>query len=571
MLCCEDLSVRYPGTPVPALHGVSLVLERGEILGIMGESGSGKSTLLLALLGLLPRGTEVRGRVDLMGRDMLRLGKRDRREVVWKEAALVFQNHGGRLNPSYTVGHQIKEVLRRDPSCRGPRMRERLFELMEQVGLAMQWLSAYPGQLSGGMRQKALIAMALALRPKVLLVDEPTTSLEEVSRQRILELLLRLRDEGVSMIVTSHDVAAIQAVAGRAFVLLSGHVMEEAPIPGLTDRPGHPYSRGLIRSSPEINPYADLWGLPDVLDTRDGADVPTPQGCPFYDKCVQRVRKCARTAPQLRAEGTANRRLACHLGGIVTVLRGHGISKTFRLEDTTIRACRNCHIEVLSGETVAVIGESGSGKTTLARILSGMERPAAGEILFRNRPLDVGRELALPGGIQMVFQDPYASVNTALTVGQVVSEPLRILGGRGQVDMSRISECIRYGLRELELPADDAFLNRRADTLSGGQLQRVALARALTMNPRLLIADEFTAMLDPSTQTNLLRLLKGRQNRQGFSMVFITHDLAIVRKIADMVYVMKDGTIVEYGPTLLVFRTPRHEWTRTLLARITDS
>ena len=263
--------------------------------------------------------------------------------------------------------------------------------------------------------------------------------------------------------------------------------------------------------------------------------------------------------------------MACHLGGIVTVLRGHGISKTFRLEDTTIRACRNCHIEVLSGETVAVIGESGSGKTTLARILSGMERPAAGEILFRNRPLDVGRELALPGGIQMVFQDPYASVNTALTVGQVVSEPLRILGGRGQVDMSRISECIRYGLRELELPADDAFLNRRADTLSGGQLQRVALARALTMNPRLLIADEFTAMLDPSTQTNLLRLLKGRQNRQGFSMVFITHDLAIVRKIADMVYVMKDGTIVEYGPTLLVFRTPRHEWTRTLLARITDS
>lgn len=566
VLRCERLCVRYPEAEAPALDEVSLSLGKGEILGVMGESGCGKSTLLLSLLGLLPEGTGVRGGVELLGRDMLHMGARERREVVWREAALVFQNREGRLNPSLTVERQIGEVLRRDPDCREGRMRGRLAELMAQVGLDARWLSAYPRQLSGGMRQKVLIAVALALRPRVLLVDEPTTSLEELSKYRILELLLRLKEDGVSLIVASHDVAAVRAVADRAMVLLSGRVMEEAPVPSMILRPGHPYTRGLIRSSPEVDPCADLWGMPDALEGTDESDA---VGCPFYARCAQRIAACARVVPPLQEGGNPGHAIACLRGGIVPVLSGRGISKTFRLGKETVFACRDCHIEVRSGETVAVIGESGSGKTTLSRILCGMEHPESGEVLFQERPLEEGKELGRPGGIQMVFQDPFTSINADLTVAQVVSEPLCILMRRtAELCGEQVVERVRAGLKELELPASDAFLNRRAGTLSGGQLQRVALARAMTLTPRLLIADELTAMLDPSTQTNLLRLLKDQQYLRGFSMVFVTHDLAVARKIADSVYVMKDGAMVEHGPTLQVFRTPRHEWTQKLLERL---
>lgn len=566
VLRCERLCVRYSGAEAPALDEVSLSLGKGEILGVMGESGCGKSTLLLSLLGLLPEGTEVRGGVELLGRDMLHMNARERREVVWREAALVFQNREGRLNPSLTVERQIGEVLRRDPECGEGGMRARLAELMAQVGLDARWLSAYPRQLSGGMRQKVLIAMALALRPGVLLVDEPTTSLEELSKYRILELLLRLKEDGVSLIVASHDVAAVRAVADRAMVLLSGRVMEEAPVPSLILRPGHPYTRGLIRSSPEVDPCADLWGMPDALE---GTDESGAAGCPFYARCVQRIAACARIVPPLQEDGSPGHAIACLRGGIVPVLSGRGISKTFRLGKETVSACRDCHIEVRSGETVAVIGESGSGKTTLSRILCGMEHPESGEVLFQERPLEEGKELGRPGGIQMVFQDPFTAINADLTVAQAVSEPLCILMRRSAgLCGEQVVERVRAGLEELELPASDAFLNRRAGTLSGGQLQRVALARAMTLTPRLLIADELTAMLDPSTQTNLLRLLKERQFRRGFSMVFVTHDLAVARKIADSVYVMKDGAVVEHGPTQQVFRFPRHEWTRKLLERL---
>lgn len=567
VLRCERLCVRYPGAGAPALDEVSLSLGKGEILGVMGESGCGKSTLLLSLLGLLPAGTGVRGGVELLGRDMLHMDARERREAVWREAALVFQNREGCLNPSLTVERQIGEVLRRYPACREERMRGRLAELMAQVGLDAKWLSAYPRQLSGGMRQRVLIAMALALRPGVLLVDEPTTSLEELSKYRILELLLRLKEDGVSLIVASHDIAAVRAVADRAMVLLSGRVMEEAPVPSLILRPGHPYTRGLIRSSPEVDPCADLWGMPDALE---GTDESGAAGCPFYARCVQRIAACARVVPPLQEGGSPGHAIACLRGGIVPVLSGRGISKTFRLGKETVFACRDCHIEVRSGETVAVIGESGSGKTTLSRILCGMEHPESGEVLFQERPLEEGKELGRPDGIQMVFQDPFSSINADLTVAQAVSEPLCILMRRRAAGLSgeQVVERVRAGLKELELPTSDAFLSRRAGTLSGGQLQRVALARAMTLTPRLLIADELTAMLDPSTRTNLLRLLKDRQFRRGFSMVFVTHDLAVARKIADSVYVMKDGAVVEHGPALQVFRSPRHEWTRKLLERL---
>ncbi|MDD4570051.1 MAG: ABC transporter ATP-binding protein, partial [Tepidanaerobacteraceae bacterium] len=416
----------------------------------------------------------------------------------------------------------------------------------------------FPHQLSGGMRQKVMIAMALACDPEVLIVDEPTTALDAISKAEIVDLLSKLhREKRFSMIVISHDFYVIARLTGKMCVMYRGCILEDGITSDILKNPLHTYTRGLINSSPSINPYQDLWGIP-----RASESVPE-KGCPFYPRCSQKLNICKDKRPKLEYV-SLERRVACNQGGIVTLLEATDINKTYSFKGRKIRACKNCHMSVRSGEIVALIGQSGSGKTTLASILSGYLTSDSGNIKYLGQPVKQHEFTCRPEAIQMVFQDPFSSINDQLTVLQAVSEPLDILKYQSPEERKKRAQ---KALSNVELSNDDVFLNRRCFTLSGGQRQRVSIARSLVMEPKLLIADEISSMLDPSTQANILRLLKGLQNSMGFAMIYITHDLDLARKIADKLYIMYQGEIVETGPAWEVFDNPGNEYTRKLMSR----
>lgn len=551
------MTVRYSGSVADAVRGVDLTLRPGECAGVIGESGSGKSSLALASLGLLRKRAGVEGSVLFKGVELNGLSESAMERYRWSRIAIVFQNGLDVLNPVIAVGEQIAECIRRHSGEGKAAAAEKTRRLLEMVGLRASWSEAYPHQLSGGMRQKALVAMALSCDPEVLLVDEPTMALDAVSKREIVELLLRLRAErGFAMLVISHELPVISAMTSRVMVMYSGSVLEEGPTEELLKDPLHPYTRGLISSSPSVNPYRDMWGIPGEVV------VAGEKQCPFFNRCTQRVDRCAGELPALKTVRDG-RRVACIRDGIVTLLGGSGINKMYGAGERSVAACVDCSLEVRAGEVCALIGESGSGKTTLAEILSGIARPDAGEVLFEGRPVRGNSETSKTGGIQIVFQDPLSATNEHLTIEETVREPLDILREGTKTERLRVA---REALKNVQLPSDEAFLKRRCFMLSGGQRQRVAVARALVMRPKLLIADEISAMLDPSTAANMLRLLKGLQNSQGFAMLFVTHDLALAQKIADRVYVMRRGRIVEHGPTEDVLGAPKEEYTKLLMS-----
>lgn len=551
------MTVRYSGSVADAVRGVDLTLRPGECAGVIGESGSGKSSLALASLGLLRKRADVEGSVLFKGVELNGLSESAMERYRWSRIAIVFQNGLDVLNPVIAVGEQIAECIRRHSGEGKAAAAEKTRRLLEMVGLRASWSDAYPHQLSGGMRQKALVAMALSCDPEVLLVDEPTMALDAVSKREIVELLLRLRAErGFAMLVISHELPVVSAMTSRVMVMYSGSVLEEGPTEELLKDPLHPYTRGLISSSPSVNPYRDMWGIPGEVV------VAGEKQCPFFNRCTQRVDGCAGELPALKTVRDG-RRVACIRDGIVTLLGGSGIDKTYGAGERSVAACVDCSLEVRAGEVCALIGESGSGKTTLAEILSGIARPDAGEVLFEGRPVRGNSETSKTGGIQIVFQDPLSATNEHLTIEETVREPLDILREGTKTERLRVA---REALKNVQLPSDEDFLKRRCFMLSGGQRQRVAVARALVMRPKLLIADEISAMLDPSTAANMLRLLKGLQNSQGFAMLFVTHDLALAQKIADRVYVMRRGRIVEHGPTEDVLGAPKEEYTKLLMS-----
>ena len=553
----RKMTVRYSGSAADAVRGVDLTLRPGECAGVIGESGSGKSSLALASLGLLRKRAGVEGSVLFKGVELNGLSESAMERYRWSRIAIVFQNGLDVLNPVIAVGEQIAECIRRHSGEGKAAAAEKTRRLLEMVGLRASWSEAYPHQLSGGMRQKALVAMALSCDPEVLLVDEPTMALDAVSKREIVELLLRLRAAcGFAMLVISHELPVISAMTSRVMVMYSGSVLEEGPTEELLKDPLHPYTRGLISSSPSVNPYRDMWGIPGEVV------VAGEKQCPFFNRCTQRVDRCAGELPALKTVRDG-RRVACIRNGIVTLLGGSGIDKTYGAGERSVAACVDCSLEVRAGEVCALIGESGSGKTTLAEILSGIARPDAGEVLFEGRPVRGNSETSKTGGIQIVFQDPLSATNEHLTIEETVREPLDILREGTKTERLRVA---REALKNVQLPSDEAFLKRRCFMLSGGQRQRVAVARALVMRPKLLIADEISAMLDPSTAANMLRLLKGLQNSQGFAMLFVTHDLALAQKIADRVYVMRRGRIVEHGPTEDVLGAPKEEYTKLLMS-----
>ncbi len=540
------LDYRQGENRIPALKNIHLFLNPGESLGIIGESGCGKTSLAMAIMGLCTN-VRVSGSIGFKGMDLTCLKEKDFSRLRWNKIALVFQNSQEVFNPVLTLGEQVAEAIYTHLGLARALADKQAAQLFNLVGLDPVWCKAFAHQLSGGMRQRVLMVMAISCKPELLIVDEPFTALDADAKESMMALLLSLQEHlGFAMILISHTMPAIARLTTRTMTLYAGQVVEEGPTQVLLSDPCHPYTRGLINACPEFYGFKDLWGIPGTP-----ALPGQSPGCPFSPRCVQKGPDCHKIRPNLVPAGP-ERKVACHKGGIETLLAAKGLGKTYVLGTTPIRAVRKVDLLIKTGEVVALVGASGSGKSTLAHLLVRLETPDEGQITFQGRTVSGRETTACMGGIQMVFQDPAQAVSPRLRVLDAVREPLDIMGWetRESQDLKALT-----ALASVHLPCDPEFLRLACHALSGGQRQRLSVARSMVTDPRLLIADEITAMLDPSAQAVLLRQLKGLQHEKGFSMLFITHDLHLARKIADRVYVIDKGAIVAQGAGFEVFGT----------------
>lgn len=575
LLSVRDLRVRYhlagpaSGASLTALHAVSLQLARGEALGIAGETGSGKTTLALALIGLLPT-AHIEGAIEFDGQPLPVADDAAMRAFRWRRIAVAFQSAGTAFDPVYRVGEQVIEPLTERLGLEPGAARARAQRLWNEVGLPPDRFEHYPHQLSGGEKQRAMLAMALACEPDLLILDEPTAGLDAVTRAAVLDLLRRLRDDRrFGLILISHNLDDFPRVADRLLILYAGRMCEVGPARELLAVPRHPYSWGLVNAFPTMTRVKDLWGIrgepPDPLAP--------PPGCPFAPRCTQAVERCHREIPPLVQQN--GRGVACHLGGLQVLLEACGLRKAYRDSGrqggAPIAAIQDVSLRLHEGEVVAIVGQTGSGKTTLAKLLVGLLEPDEGAIVLQGRALGALRGAELKAArrqIQMIFQDPFDALSPRLTVLELVREPLDIqrLGSRTERD-----GLVRQVLTDVRLPITANFLVKRGHELSGGQLQRVAIARALILRPKVIVADEPVSMLDPSEQARVLRLLKDLQNEYGTGLLLVSHDLGLVRKVADRIVVLERGRIVEEGLAEHVVSAARHPSTRRLLAAASGS
>lgn len=558
LLEIKNLSVVYniKKEKVTAVDDVSLNIKKGESLGIIGESGCGKSSLALGMMGLITEG-KVTGEVLYKNKNLLQLSERKLKKYRWQKIAIVFQNSLEVLNPVLTIKEQLKEPLEVQSDLSSKEINKKIIELLEMVGLNSEWQDEYPHQLSGGMRQRVLIAMALACEPELLIIDEPTSSLDPVTKKEIINLLVSLKNK-FTMIVISHDIEAIKKLSSTLITMYCGRFVEIGFTSEVIKNPQHCYTRGLLNSSPDLFQYKDLWGIRGTAQNNS-----KNRGCAFYFRCPQSEENCQYNTPELKYVGV-ERKVACNKGGIETFLEAKNINKTYKLKNgKNIKAVKDVDLKIKSGEILGLVGKSGSGKSTLAHVLAGVLSSDSGQIKFMGNKVQANWATRMIGGMQIVFQDPFSATSNRLSVLEVVQEPLDIIKWK---DTSARKKKAITEIEKVQLPVNTNFLNRACRNLSGGQRQRIAIARALVTDPRLLIADEITSMLDPSIQANIIRRLEGLQNSQGFSMLYITHNLNLARKIADKIYVMNNGCIVEKGISSELFKNPGERYTKELIS-----
>ncbi|MFJ6931235.1 dipeptide ABC transporter ATP-binding protein [Streptomyces nigra] len=511
-----DLTVDFGGPR--AVDGLSFRLERGAALALVGESGSGKSTVASALLGL-HRGTGARvgGTIEVAGVDVGRASEDALRRLRGGTAAMVFQDPLSSLDPYYAVGDQIAEVYRVHTRASRRAARARAVEVLDRVGIpdAVRRSRSRPHEFSGGMRQRALIAMALACEPELLIADEPTTALDVTVQAQILDLLHTLREEtGMGLLLVTHDVGVAAESVDEVLVMRHGRAVEHASVTEVLGAPREPYTRELLGAVPRV-------------------DAPRAGGG--------------------RAESAAG-----HQGPGEPVLEAVGLQRVFGRGKKAFTAVDGVSLTVRRGETLGVVGESGSGKTTLGRMLVGLSQPTAGEVRH-----DGHARVGVDPAVQMVFQDPVSSLNPRRSVGESIADPLR---ARGERDEARIRARVRELLERVGL--EGAHHDRYPHEFSGGQRQRVGIARALAADPRVIICDEPVSALDVTTQAQVVALLAELRRELGLALVFIAHDLAVVRQVSDRVAVMRRGRIVEQGPADEVYDHPRDPYTRQLLAAV---
>ncbi|MGV1768224.1 dipeptide ABC transporter ATP-binding protein [Rhizobium rhizogenes] len=538
LLQVKNLGLRHRSTsgPVTILNDVSFALERGEILGVIGESGAGKSTLGNAVLGLLaPEFQRTSGTIEFDGKPINALGAGEG-AIGGRRISAIFQDHTASLDPLMSVGAQVEEtILAIDGSLARREAHMRAVELLARVGIPepQARYGHYPHQFSGGQRQRAVIAIALSGSPDIIIADEPTSALDATVQKQILRLLRTLVDEtGVSIILVTHDMGVVSEVTDRVLVMRKGQVVEQDRTAAILDAPANDYTRSLLAAVPRLQ-ISTAAVEPDASGTRtmfsDGED------------------------------------------GDNTLLVAEGVSKTFSSQGFSWRlgrkagkfALRDASIRLPRGAITGIVGESGSGKTTLGRIIAGLDTATVGRVTIGGNEFDVsksGRRNGLLGRVQMVFQDPSVSLNPRMTIGETLRESIRF-----GADIPPGEQPADVGMMMDQLGLSRTLLARHPHQLSGGQKQRVCIARALLARPEIIIADEPTSALDVSVQADIVKLLKDSIAERDMTMIFISHDLAVVQQLCSSVYILKDGRIEDFGPSDFIFSQSQNPYTRTLI------
>ncbi|MDP4255003.1 MAG: ABC transporter ATP-binding protein [Bacteroidota bacterium] len=557
LLDLQDLTIafRVGHGIAPGVEGINLRVERGEIVALVGESGSGKSITALSILRLLPSPPAhyLSGKIlftDQTGRqaDLLTQSPRDMQRIRGREAAMIFQEPMSSLNPVFTCGFQVTEAIRAHEKLTAGEARKRSIDLFEKVRLPdpSGIYSRYPHQLSGGQKQRVMIAMAMSCHPSLLICDEPTTALDTTVQKTILQLIRELQQAAnMGVLFITHDLGVVAEIADRALVMYKGGVVEEGKVKDLFSHPTHPYTRGLLNCRPAL--HSKGMRLPVVSDFIQAPGAARVQPIEDrgetirYDQSLVEVRN-------LRVWYPAR-----------TNWHGKAIGHTKAVDDVSF--------DVYKGETLGLVGESGCGKTTLGRALMRLTEPTAGQILFNGTNLGAygaARLKQLRKDIQIIFQDPYSSLNPRLTIGSAITEALKVhnLSGGKRGRRQRVEELLQ------KVSMRPEHFGRYPHEFSGGQRQRIVIARALSLNPTFIVCDESVSALDVSVQAQVLNLLNDLKKEFGFTIVFISHDLSVVRYISDRIMVMNKGRIEEIGDAESLYDHPQTEYTRRLIAAI---
>ena len=591
---------------VHALSGVDLHVNPGETLGIVGESGSGKTMTALSLMGLLPQGGSVSsGQIILDGQDLTKLALKEKRKLRGTKVGMIFQDPLTSLNPTMKIGLQVCEPLRVHEKLSKKEALERAVEILKRVGMPRPEvvINNYPHQLSGGMRQRVMIAMALVCKPRILIADEPTTALDVTTQMQILDLIDELRDEyQMGVILITHDLGVVAGHTDRVAVMYAGRIVETAPTKTLFTEPKHRYTSSLMAALPEraLAAGTKLFSIPGAPPSLTNL----PVGCRFAARCLWATNECRAGYPDLSGDDThtfscfhpvqeGDESPAALQAKLDTQKNGDeagaqqaplvsskvlldvkeasreyesACSGFFKRDKGVVSAVDRVSITVKKGETYGLVGESGCGKSTMGRLIAGLERPSGGAIELDGRDLATlkGRDaVTIHRDVQMMFQDSYAAMDPRMRIDQILAEPMSIQKtGNARQIAERIMEIIeQVGLTE-------EILDRYPHEFSGGQLQRIGFARSLTLAPDLIVADEPVSALDVSVQAQVLNLMKDLQAELGLSYLFISHDLAVVQYMADRIGVMYLGRIVEEGPAKEVVENPKHPYTKALIDSI---